>query len=101
MAKQPADLDSLGTALFCAREMAEELDEVVVLYFIEMAIAEAKAKSPPTANDHQPRTRNKSRVSRKKNDMSYRSGAPSRSSSGLASSKLVRDLSHELDNSGA
>ena len=58
MAKQPADLDSLGTALFCAREMAEELDEVVVLYFIEMAIAEAKVKihRPQTITNPEPVT---------------------------------------------
>jgi hypothetical protein len=72
LAKQPADLDSLETALFRARKIAEELGETVILYFIDMAIAEAKVKSPPTANDRQPRTRNKSRVSRKKKDMSYR-----------------------------
>jgi hypothetical protein len=60
--KQPADLHSLETALFWAREVAEELGEVLVLYFIDMAIAEAKTKSPPGANDHKSRTRNKSRV---------------------------------------
>jgi hypothetical protein len=70
--KQSADLHSLETALFLAREVAEELGEVVVLYFIDMAISEAKMKSPPTANDHEPRTRTKSRVSRKKTDMSLR-----------------------------
>jgi hypothetical protein len=72
VAKQPADLHSLETALFSTREIAEELGEVVVLYFIDMAIAEAKMKSPPTANDHKPRTRNKLRVSRKKTDIPYR-----------------------------
>jgi hypothetical protein len=46
--KQPADLHSLETALFWAREVAEELGEVLVLYFIDMAIAEAKTKSPPS-----------------------------------------------------
>jgi hypothetical protein len=70
LAKQLADLHSLETALFWAREVAEELGEVLVLYFIDMAIAEAKLKSPPTANDHKPRTRTKSKVSRKKTDMS-------------------------------
>ena len=72
MAKQPADLHSLETALFWAREVAEELGEVVALYFIDMAIAEAQMKSPPIANDHKPRTGTKSRVSRKKTDMSLR-----------------------------
>ena len=47
MAKQPADLPPLETALLRAREIAEELGEVVVLYFIDMAIAEATMKSPP------------------------------------------------------
>jgi hypothetical protein len=42
--KQSADLHSLETVLFWAREVAEELGEVVVLYFIDMAIAEAKMK---------------------------------------------------------
>jgi hypothetical protein len=72
LAKQPADLHSLETALFSAREIAEELGEVVVLYFIDMAIAEVKIKSPPTANDHKPRTRKQSRLSRKKTDISHR-----------------------------
>jgi hypothetical protein len=54
LSKQPADLRSLETALFWAREIAEELEEVAVLYFIDMAIAEAKMKSPPTANNHEP-----------------------------------------------
>jgi len=49
--KQPADLHALETALLWAREIAEELGEDLVLYFIDMAIAEAKLKSPPTAND--------------------------------------------------
>jgi hypothetical protein len=73
LAKQPAaDSHSLETALFLAREIAEELGEVVVLYFIDMAIAEAKMKSPPTTNGHNPRTRNKSRISRKKTDIPLR-----------------------------
>ena len=72
LAKQSADLRSLETALFRAREIAEELGEVVVLYFIDMAIAEAKMKSPPTSNDHEPRSRTKSRISQKKTDMSLR-----------------------------
>ena len=69
LAKQPADLHSLETALCWAREMAEERGEHVVLYCIDMAIAEVKMKSPPTANDHKPRGRKQSRVSRKKIDM--------------------------------
>src|ERR1700722_24948 len=72
LAKQPADFHSLETALFCAREIAEEFGEVTVLYFIDMAIVETKMKSPPTANDHKPRPRKRSKVSRRKTDISYR-----------------------------
>ena len=72
MAKQPADSHSLEAALFSARKIAEELGEVVVLYFIEMAIAEAKIKSPPTANDHKPQARTHSRGPRKRPDISSR-----------------------------
>jgi hypothetical protein len=54
LSKQPADLRSLEMALFRARQIAEELEDVAVLYFIDMAIAEAKMKSPPTANNHEP-----------------------------------------------
>ena len=72
MAKQSADLHSLETALFRAREIAEELDEALVLYFVDMAITEARMKSPPTANDHKPRTRRQSSVSQKKTDISSR-----------------------------
>jgi len=54
LSKQPADLRSLETALFRAREIAEELEEFSVLYFIDMAIAEAKMKSPATAHNHEP-----------------------------------------------
>jgi hypothetical protein len=72
LAKQPADLHSLETALFRAREIAEELGEVVVLYFIDMAIAEARMKSPPTANDYKSGTRKQSKISRKKTDMPSR-----------------------------
>ena len=89
MAKQPEDLRSLEMALFRAREIAEELGEVVVLYFIDMAIAEAKTKSPPTTNGHNPRTRDKSRISRKKTDIPLESGAPSSSSSALAHSSAI------------
>ena len=48
MAKQSADSDSLETTLSRAREIAEELGEAVVLYFIDMAILEARRKNPPT-----------------------------------------------------
>ena len=72
MAKQSADLHSLETTLFRAREIAEELDEALVLYFVDMAITEARMKSPPTANDHKPRTRRQSSLSRKKTDISSR-----------------------------
>ena len=72
LAKQAADFHSLETELFSARKIAEELGEVVVLYFIDMAIAEAKMKSPPTANDHRPQARKQSRGSRKKTDISSR-----------------------------
>jgi hypothetical protein len=72
LAKQPVDVHSLETALFRAREIAEELGEVVVLYLIDMAIAERKMKNPETANDHEPRTRNKSRVAQKKTDVTQR-----------------------------
>jgi hypothetical protein len=54
LAEQPADLQSLETALLRAREIAEEFGEALVLYFIDMAIAEVRMKSPPTANDHKP-----------------------------------------------
>jgi hypothetical protein len=64
LAKQPADFHSLEAALFSARKIAEELGEVVVLYFIDMAIAEAKTKRPPIANDHKPQARRQSRGSR-------------------------------------
>jgi hypothetical protein len=56
LAKQPADSDSLQTTLLRAREIAEELGEAVPLYFIDMAILEARRTNPPTAID------NKSRV---------------------------------------
>ena len=74
MAKQAKDFHSLEMMLFSARQIAEELDddEAVVLYFIDMAIAEVRMKSPPTANDHKPRTRKQSKGSRKKTDISYR-----------------------------
>jgi hypothetical protein len=49
LAKQSADSDSLEATLSRAREIAEELGEAVVLYFIDMAILEARRKNPPTA----------------------------------------------------
>jgi hypothetical protein len=52
LAEQPADLQSLETALLRAREIAEEFGEALVLYFIDMAIAEVRMKSSPTANHH-------------------------------------------------
>lgn len=51
MTERPADLHSLETALLAAREIAEELREALVLYFIDMAIAEVRMKSPPTAKN--------------------------------------------------
>jgi hypothetical protein len=54
LAEQPADLQSLETALLRAREIAEESGEALVLYFIDMAIAEVRMKSSPTVNDHKP-----------------------------------------------
>jgi hypothetical protein len=48
LAEQPADLQSLETALLRAREIAEESGEALVLYFIDMAIAELRMKSSPT-----------------------------------------------------
>jgi hypothetical protein len=52
LAEQPADLQSLEMALLRAREIADEFDEALVLYFIDMAIAELRMKSSTTANDH-------------------------------------------------
>ena len=54
LSKQPVDLRSLETALFRAREIAEELEEFAVVYFIDMAIAEAEMQSPATANNREP-----------------------------------------------
>jgi hypothetical protein len=72
LAKQPVDLLSLETALFWAREIAEELGDAAVLYFIDMAIAEAKLKSPPTTRDRQRGIRNTSMGPRKKTNISLR-----------------------------
>jgi hypothetical protein len=63
LAEQPADLQFLETALLRAREIAEEFGEALVLYFIDMAIAEMRMKSSPTANDHKPHPRKQSTVS--------------------------------------
>jgi hypothetical protein len=64
LAKQLADLHTLETALCWAREIAEERGEVVILYCIDMAIAEVKMKSSPTANDHKPRIRKQSSITK-------------------------------------
>jgi hypothetical protein len=53
LAKQSADSDSLETALLRAREIAEELGEAVVLYFIDMAILEARRKKSTDRNQAQ------------------------------------------------
>jgi hypothetical protein len=55
LAKQSTDSDPLETTLLRAREIAEELGEAVVLYFIDMAILEARRKNPPTAINYKPR----------------------------------------------
>jgi hypothetical protein len=49
LAKQPADSDSLETTLLRAHKIAKELGEVVALYFIDMAILEARRANPPIA----------------------------------------------------
>ena len=87
MAKQPADFHSLEAALFSARKIAEELDEVVVLYFIDMAIAHAKMKRPPITNLEPVGNQE---VHGRKQIYHPGSGAPSRSSFGLATSRLYR-----------
>lgn len=66
LASQNADLHALETVLLRARELAEELDEVVILYFIEMAISETRRKKPPLAKDYKPRNRRQLRASEKK-----------------------------------
>jgi hypothetical protein len=43
--------------LLRAREIAEELGEVVIAYFIDMAIAETRRKNPPLATNYKPRIR--------------------------------------------
>jgi hypothetical protein len=57
LAKQNADLHSLETMLLRAREIAEELGEVVIAYFIDMAMAETRRKNPPLATNYKPRIR--------------------------------------------
>jgi hypothetical protein len=52
LTEQPADLQSLETALLRAPEIAEEFGETLVLYFIDMAIADLRMGSSPTANHH-------------------------------------------------
>jgi hypothetical protein len=91
LAKQPADLRSLEAALFSAREIAEKLGDAVILYFIDMAIAEAKMKNPPTTNNYKPVARSASSGSRKQKI--YRSGSGTRSSS---SSKLTLSKPYRL-----
>jgi hypothetical protein len=54
LAEQTADLQSLETALVRAREIAEEFGDALVLYFIDMAIAEVRMRNPPTVNDYKP-----------------------------------------------
>lgn len=44
LTKEPADSHALEAALLRAREIAEELCDSVVLYFIDMAILEARMK---------------------------------------------------------
>jgi hypothetical protein len=63
LAEQPADLQSLETALLRAREIAKEFGEALVLYFIDMAIAEMRMKSSPTVNDLKPHPGKQSTVS--------------------------------------
>jgi hypothetical protein len=65
LAEQPADLQCLDTALLRAREIAEKAGEALVLYFIDMAIAEVRMKSSPTVDDHKPDPRKQSTVSRR------------------------------------
>src|SRR5580704_5880901 len=72
LAKQTADLHSLETVLLRAREIAEGLGEVVIVYFIDMAIAETRRKTPPLAKDHKPRISRSLRASRKKRNTTTR-----------------------------
>jgi hypothetical protein len=79
LAKQPADSDPLETTLLRARKIAEELREAVALYFIDMAILEARRTKPPTAINNKPRIHKESIVSPKKTKQipDSGSGAPS------------------------
>ena len=79
MGKQPTDSDHLETNLLRAREIAEELGDDVVLYFIDMAILEARRTNPPTAINNKPRIHKESRISPKKTKQipNSGSGAPS------------------------
>jgi hypothetical protein len=80
LAKQPADSDSLETTLLRAREIAEELGEAVALYFIDMAILEARRTNPPTAINNKPRVHKESGVSPKKTKQIRHSGSEALSS---------------------
>jgi hypothetical protein len=55
LAKQPADSDSLETTLLRAHKIAKELGEALALYFIDMAILEARRANPPIAINDKPR----------------------------------------------
>jgi|HubBroStandDraft_6_1064221.scaffolds.fasta_scaffold287110_2 hypothetical protein len=89
LAKQTADLHSLETVLLRAREIAEGLGEVVIVYFIDMAIAETRRKGPLLAKDHKPRIRRSLRASRKKRNTTTRDlDQLDGLSSGLASKML-------------
>ena len=66
MSEQPADLQSLETALLRAREIADEFDEALILYFIDMAIAEMRMKSPPTVTDLKPHPPKQSTLSQRR-----------------------------------
>jgi hypothetical protein len=68
LAKQTSDLHSLEAVLLRAREIAEELGEIVIVYFIDMALAETRTKNPPLAEDNKPRTDSQLRGSLKKRD---------------------------------
>ena len=105
LAKQPANSDSLQTTLLRAREIAEELGDAVVLYFIDMAILEARTTNPPTAINNKPRIHKESRVSPKKTKQ-IRQFRIWSTFIGLILSWLlryfnVRHSRRELDNSGA
>jgi hypothetical protein len=54
LTERPADSHSLETAFLAAGEIAGELGEALVLYFIGIAIVQVRMKSPPTAKDDKP-----------------------------------------------